>query len=762
MQGVGFRPFVFRIAQDEKVVGFVGNDARGVVVEAQGEPRRLRRFFQRLRRELPPLARIDRCRGTRLAVAPDEHDFRIEPSTDQQADRIADVTVDSAVCADCLREMREPTDRRHAHALINCTQCGPRYSIVTGVPYDRPNTTMRSFAMCDRCAAEYHDVTDRRFHAQPIACRDCGPQLELLGSDGKTVSDDPIATTHRMLMEGRIVAIKGIGGFHLACRADLDHPVQRLRDVKHRLARPFAVMAPDLTGACSLARFGSRGLGLLSSPAAPIVLAPRNDGAKVSRHVAPGLTRLGVMLPYTPIQHLLFDRGLPALVMTSANDGGEPLVTDNADALRRLAPLCDAILLHDREIVRAVDDSVLLDVGDDAPAIFLRRARGYVPAPLAGRFDGSGICAGGDLKSVAAVVRPDDAILSQHLGDLENAASLELYARTIDDLLELFHATPQWVAHDLHPRYGSTHHAQRLAERFDVPLIGVQHHHAHAASVMVEHGIDGPVLAVICDGTGFGEDGTVWGGELLRCDALGFTRLASLLPIPLPGGDSAARQVSRIGLSVLRLALGDGFERHPVAERLLSTCADRSILLAMLERGLACPLSSGAGRWFDAISSILGLCERNSYEAEAAMRLEAAADYADPAGESTSVVREPLWERIESLGIARLSLLPFVRQMLDELARGTPTDMLALRFHEQFAGMWTSEVVRAGRQTGLRTVVLSGGVMCNARLSRQLSARLVEQGFKVFRHEKVPPNDGGLALGQAMVASARWRQHAAE
>lgn len=761
---MGFRPFIFRLAQDEQLAGFVGNDARGVVIEAQGEPRQLRRFFRRLRSELPPLARIDRCRSTRIAVDPDDCDFRIERSNVQRATRTADVTVDSAVCADCLREMREPTDRRRGHALINCTQCGPRYSIVLGVPYDRPNTTMRSFAMCPQCDEEYHDVADRRFHAQPIACRDCGPTLSLVDSSGDAVPGEPIEAAHRLLVDGKIVAIKGIGGFHLACRADLDTPVQRLRDAKHRLARPFAVMARDATVAASVARFSERGLKLLSSPAAPIVLAPRRDDANLSPHVAPGLTRLGVMLPYTPIQHLLFDRGLPPLVMTSANDGGEPLVTDNADALRRLAAMCDAILMHDRDIARAVDDSVLLDVGNDAPAIFLRRARGYVPAPLAGRFGGNGVCTGGDLKGAVAVVRPDDVILSQHLGDLENAASLELFSRTIVDLLELFDVAPQWVAHDLHPRYGSTHHAHRLAERLGVPLVGVQHHHAHAASVMAEHGIDGPVLAVVCDGTGFGDDGTTWGGELLRCDALGFTRLASLLPIPLPGGDAAARQVTRTGLSVLRLALGKGFERHPVAERLLRTCGDRSIMLAMLERGLSCPLSSGAGRWFDAIASILGLCERNSYEAEAAMRLEAAADRAE-SGTNYSADFGPLWERVEADETPRLSLLPFVRHALDELARGVPTELLALRFHEQFAAMWTSELVRAASQTGLRTVVLSGGVMCNARLIRRLTTRLTEQlvdeGFKVLRQERVPPNDGGLALGQALVASARWRQRVA-
>lgn len=761
VQGVGFRPFVFRLAREQRVSGFVRNDAVGVVVEAQGEPRRLRRFFSRLRRELPPLARIDRCRCSKLSPLPGESTFVIETSSPRPATRSADVTIDSAVCGDCLREMRTPTDRRFGHPLINCTQCGPRYSIVLGVPYDRPNTTMRSFAMCPRCESEYRDVSDRRFHAQPIACHDCGPKLSLRACNGAVIEGDAIESTHRLLLEGRIVAIKGIGGFHLACRADLDAPVNRLRGAKHRLAKPLAIMAGNVETAAKLASFSTRGLELLSSPMAPIVIAPSRDGGGVSHHVAPGLSRLGVMLPYTPIQHLLFDRGLPPLVMTSGNDGGEPLVTDNDDAFRRLAPLCDAILLHDRDIARAVDDSVMLDAGDDLPPIPIRRGRGQAPSPIAFAFGSSGVCTGGDLKGAVAVVRPGDAIVSQHLGDLENAASLELFSRTIDDLLELFHVTPQWVAHDLHPRYGSTHQAARLSERLGVPLIGVQHHHAHAASVLAEHGIEGPVLAVVCDGTGFGTDATTWGGELLRCDATSSVRLASLLPIPLPGGDASAKQVSRIGLAVLKLALGAGFDRHPVAGRLLAGASDRAILLAMLERGLACPPSSGAGRWFDAISSILGLCERNSYEAEAAMRLEAAADRAET-GSRGRAVCEPCWERVEGSDVPRLSLLPLVRRLLGELDRGTPVESLAWWYHEQFAWMWASEVDRAGRETGLRTVALGGGVMCNARLVRRLGELLAERGFKVLRQERVPPNDGGLALGQALVASAHWRQRVAE
>lgn len=760
VQGVGFRPFVYRLACRHGLLGFIHNDPRGVTLEAQGTVQCLDRFIADLVERRPPLAVIARVDCHEIMLRDDETGFTILAS-ETKATPQTQVTVDTAVCEDCLNELLDPMDRHFCYGLINCTHCGPRYSILRRVPYDRANTTMTEFEMCVACRSEYTNPVDRRFHAQPIACHQCGPKVELVDASGREVDGDPIERAAVLLEQGKIIAIKGLGGFHLSVRADDEQAVARLRRLKRRDAKPFAVMCSTVRDALRHVRLSDRGIEALLSPAAPIVLAKRQLGSSVASAVAPQNHRLGVMLPSTPIHHLLFARGglrqVP-LVMTSGNHSDDPLTIENQEALDRLGGVCDAILWHDRSIERRIDDSVWLDMDDDA-ALPLRRARGYVPGAL--RLPGSdqsqGLCVGGELKNTVAVVRDRQAILSQHLGDLKHPLALAHFKKTIDDLTSLFGVKPKWIAHDLHPAYLSVTYAKELAERWTVPLIGVQHHHAHAAAVLAEHDRRDPVLAVVCDGVGYGTDGTAWGGELLLADLMSFKRLARLRPLSLPGagGDAAAKDTRRSGLALLRQALGDDFERHPAAERLVPDPQERRVLTAMIRRGFNCMLSSSTGRVFDGVASLLGLCDENRFEAQAAIALEAASAAVD-------IVDPPFADSLFAIGddgqgdgLRQVDLSPFVRYLIEV----DPTPMLvahlAAMFHEVLAAAWEAAVVEASQCTDFKAVALSGGVFCNQRLTQRLTDRLTRRGFKVLRHRWVPPNDGGLSYGQAAVASAR-------
>lgn len=749
VQGVGFRPFVYRIAQRCGLSGWVCNDSTGASIEAQGAPHDLRRFDAALHTELPPLAAIRAIELHRVRTLGGEEDFRIAGSRDD-TDSDADISIDTAVCDDCLREMRDPRDRRHAYPLINCTQCGPRFSIVTRTPYDRPNTTMRDFEMCPDCRREYEDPTDRRFHAQPTACHRCGPAVELVDPRGRRIEGDPIDQARRRLLAGQIVAVKGLGAFHLAVRADSQSAVLRLRELKHRPTKPLAVMFPSVASAARCAELGTRGAAMLTSPAAPIVLCPRIDHAAVCAAVAPASHRLGVMLPYTPLHHLLFaDPAMPPLVMTSANDSGQPLVIENSEALARLGGMCDALLWHNRPIQRGVDDSVLIHMADAAP-IPLRRARGFVPTPIALPIERctDGIAVGGELKAAVAVVRNGQAILSQHLGDLSDPDSFALFRRTIDEFIRLFSIRPKWIAHDMHPAYLGAQHAIRLADQLHIPAIAVQHHHAHAAAVMVEHRIDPPALAVVCDGTGYGTDGSIWGGELLQVDYRGFRRLGHLKPLRLPGGDASARDPRRSALALLWNAMGTHFRRWPRLGELFPDTDEREVLAEMIQTDRGCALSSGAGRVFDGVAALLGICTRNTFEAEAAMALEAAASRA-PALDGPDAKFQMRWKH----GALELDYSELIRHLVGRLERGDSPNRLAALFHEHFARSWAALVVRLQPSLNINRVVLSGGVFCNELLTRRLTQLLVEQGCEVWRHEQVPPNDGGIALGQAAVAA---------
>ncbi|MGA2496241.1 MAG: carbamoyltransferase HypF [Tepidisphaeraceae bacterium] len=774
VQGVGFRPFVFNLARDLHLSGLVRNDAKGVLIEAQGPARELNRFERQIKTDTPPLARIDSMAGNDIVPAPGESDFRIEVSLDA-ATAAAEVTVDTAVCPDCLREMLEPKDRRYRYGLINCTNCGPRFTIVRRVPYDRPNTTMAGFAMCPACGREYANPADRRFHAQPIACPACGPRVELVDNQGLKIAADPFDGAARRLRAGQIVAIKGLGGFHLACDATSAEAVAKLRQRKNRDSKPFALMVRSLDEARTLVHLSESAAGLLTSPACPIVLCPRRSATSVlagadcpdihnfSRPartpaplVADAVHRLGIMLPYTPVQHLLFaaDPQLPPLVMTSANISDEPLVIANQEALARLGSMCDAILWHDRPIERPVDDSVLIDMGDDEDPLPIRRARGLVPAAIdLPVYAAAGLAVGAELKATVAVVRDGKAILSHHLGDLTHAASYDCFRNAIVDMRLLFGVQPRWIAHDMHPLYLSTSAASELANELGVPTVAVQHHHAHAAAVLAEHGIAGPVLAVICDGVGYGSDGQIWGGELLAADLKDFTRVGHITPMPLAGGDAAARDTRRCAMALLMQAFGKKFVELPIASRIMPKKSDREFIAGMLRQNVRCVPSTAAGRLFDGVAAILGVCEKNTHEAEAAMKLEALAST------GAYVEGEPDYFTVERDQPLRINFSPLVTQLVDRIGKGHSAADLAALFHRQFDAAWVAMIELAAVATGLNRVAISGGVFCNEILTKGLIRRLTRRGFEVLRHRRVPPNDGGIALGQAAVAAARMGGH---
>jgi len=752
VQGVGFRPFVYRLASELHLGGFVGNDAQGAFIEVEGPPLAIEAFVARLPAEAPPLARIDRVGASDLPPT-GETTFGIRPS--RRAGRPeAAISPDVATCADCLRELNDPADRRHRYPFISCTNCGPRYSIITAVPYDRPKTTMAAFTMCPACRAEYENPADRRFHAQPNACPVCGPRLWLAEPDGAEVGGDAIALAAERLADGQIVAVKGLGGFHLACRADRDEPVARLRRRKGREAKPLAVMVPSLAAARELARIGPAAEAVLAGPQRPIVLLPPRPGTRLSRHVAPGAPRVGLLLPYTPLHHLLLAAGPGALVMTSGNPTAEPLCADNAEALERMGDIADAFLLHDRDIARRVDDSVVLAVEDEheATVVPIRRARGYVPDAIAVPVEAIEpvLAVGGHLKSAICILRGRQAVMSEHLGELDNPAAYRNFVATVQQFQKLLRVTPPAVACDLHPGYAATRYARRLG----LPVQAVQHHHAHVAACMAEHGLTGPVVGIACDGTGYGPDGQVWGGEVLVADAAGFRRAAHLRYFALLGGDAAAIETWRPAVALVQQAFGSDWPAD--AERAFDGVDRRALDVARrrLTGGGRLVQTSSLGRLFDAAAFLLGLCESNRCEAQAAMALEAAAEAAGPGGE------ELPYEIIEPAdgGPAQIDASGLIRALVDVRARGGDVPAAARAFHETVAAMFADATVRAAQAAGLRNVCLTGGCMANAVFLASLRRRLRRAGLNVYVHERVPPGDGGLALGQAVVAAERMRR----
>ena len=741
VQGVGFRPFVHQLASRLGLSGLVGNDAGGVFAEVEGAPRAVEAFVRALTLEAPPLAVVDRVTTRPLPVL-GEDGFAIAPSV-PGGERTALVSADSATCADCLRELRDPADRRHRYPFVNCTNCGPRCTIVRDVPYDRPNTTMASFAMCADCAREYHDPADRRFHAQPVCCPACGPSLRLLGRDGQAVDGEPLAAAAGLLLAGRVVAVKGLGGYHLAADADSQAAVAALRARKHREDKPFAVMAADLDAAGRLCLVDPAEAALLASPRRPIVLLRRRQGAPLAPSVAPGNRFLGVLLPYTPLHHLLLDEVARPLVLTSGNVSDEPIAYVDAEVLERLGGIADAFLLHDRPVHVRTDDSVVRAFrGRELP---LRRSRGYAPQPLAlpWAFPRQVLACGAELKSTFCLAKGRHAFVSHHIGDLENYETLRAYTEGVAHFQRLFEVAPEVVVHDLHPEYLSTKYA---LERQGVELVGVQHHHAHVAACLADNGEQGPVIGVGFDGLGYGPDGTIWGGELLVADLAGFERAGHLETVPLPGGAAAIREPWRMAAAYLDAAYPDG---PPGGLAVAARNSDRwERVLAVARAGVRSPPTSSAGRLFDAVAAILGVRDQVNYEGQAAIELEQLADPAEAgtyrAGISGS---RPLRVRATDL----------VRAVVDDLLAGVGPAAVAGRFHNgvALAVVEAAQVLR--EQTRLDTVALSGGVFQNLLLLDRTVTWLEERGFRVLTHSRVPPNDAGISLGQAAVAAARDR-----
>jgi hydrogenase maturation protein HypF len=757
VQGVGFRPFVHRIALELGLAGFVGNDSGAVFIEVQGEPARVGEFARRLRAEAPPLARIGAVMVTDLADDPSRGGgFRIVPSRAIAGAHLVTTPIppDIAVCDDCVRELFDPRDRRYRHPFVTCTNCGPRFTIIRELPYDRPATTMSGFAMCDRCAAEYHDPGDRRFHAQPIACPDCGPSLTFSSAAGRLAgSDAALAATQRALAAGAVVAVKGIGGYHLACAAGDGAAVAALRVRKARGAKPFAMLVRDLDVARRYAHVDADEAAVLSSPARPIVLLRRRDGAPVADAVAPGSPLLGLMLPYSPIHHLLLApvpgaaEPVPdALVLTSANRSDEPICFTDGDAAERLPALCDAVLDHDRPIHVPCDDSVVRVVKDDGVGreLPIRRSRGFAPLPVdLGRAGPAVLAVGGELKNTFCLTDGSRAYLSGHIGDMATWETLRAFQRAVDQLTGM-RGAPARLAADLHPGYHTRNWAERHAgER---PLDLAQHHHAHVVSLLAEHGRLGePVIGVSFDGTGYGCDQTIWGGEIL---ALGteshrFVRVGHLLPVPLPGGDAAVRNPWRMALSQLWSA---GIDWSPdLAPVAAATPDELRLTRSQLESGTGCVPCSSMGRLFDAVASLLGVRHRIDYEGQAAIELEALAESAlgDP-GPSLPMLVQPD-------GV--IDPATTVQTMVAALCAGTRPALLAAAFHEAVADAVAKVVAQVAGE--IRLVGLTGGVFQNVLLLHACRKRLRRKGFEVLTHHTVPPNDGGLALGQAAISMLR-------
>lgn len=755
VQGVGFRPFVYRMACDHGLSGWVRNETDLVRIEIQGSRSAMDAFLESLRRQAPPQARIDSIDVHGIGVEPSRNErpvFKILPSLELDARRPA-IPADLATCGECLAEIRAADGRRRGYPFTNCTNCGPRWSIIEGLPYDRPRTSMSRFAMCEACRTEYQSPADRRFHAQPIACPDCGPELRLLDSAGTVLArrDDALSGAVRAIVEGQIVALKGLGGFQLVVDATRDEPVARLRRRKRRPAKPLAVMIGSLADVRRYCTVSDGEASLLTSPAAPIVLLRRReslDDAPIAQTVAPDNPNLGVMLPYTPLHHLLMERVGRPIVCTSGNLSEEPMATDTDDALHRLGPIADVVLTHNRPIVRPVDDSVVRC--DATGPVVLRRARGYAPLPIELDHDGPVVLAvGGHLKNAVALRLGRQVVVGSHVGDLDSPQSWDAHRKAIDDLVSFFDARPEMIACDLHPDYLSTQHAERLAAEWGVPLVRVQHHHAHVAACMAEHGLVGPVLGFAWDGTGHGTDGTTWGGEALVCEGSTFRRAAHPRQFGLPGGDQAVRRPRRSALGVLAELSPELAQRQAAA---WFAPARAKSLLAMLHRGVRCPRTTSLGRLFDAVAALCGLPNdaqtslsqetgdvEISFEGQAAMALEFAAD-AD-CQEAYPIALSDAEPMVADWGA-------MIWAVAADRAAGVPVGRISARFHNALAGL----SVEIARHAGCSQVVLSGGCFQNRLLAERVHGALSRAGFNVYTHKQVPPGDGGIALGQAYLA----------
>ncbi len=749
---MGFRPYVYRLANELDLAGFVLNDARGVLLEVEGPAAAVEASWPGSSREAPPLARIERVVRGGVRADPGA---RVSRSARAPAAARADaaVTPDTATCADCLRELFDPADRRYRYPFTNCTNCGPRFTIVRGVPYDRPLTTMAGFAMCPRCRAEYDDPADRRFHAQPNACPDCGPEAALIRPDGSAAADagdSSLRAAAAALCDGAIVAVKGLGGYHLACLADDEAAVAALRSRKHREDKPFALMVASLEHARRLVHMDGEET-LLAGPERPIVLCRRRADAAVAGSVAPRAGELGLMLPYSPLHHLLMAdveerTGEPrALVMTSGNVSDEPIAYRDEDALERLGAIVDVLLVHDRPIHTRTDDSVLrvVDVGGGRRPSFLRRSRGYVPGALALPEPAPRplLACGAELKNTFCVARGRRAWVGHHIGDLENYETHRSYVEGIEHFQRLFAVEPEVVVHDLHPEYLSTKHA---LDRVDLEAIGVQHHHAHLAAVLAEHGETGETVGAIFDGTGLGTDGTIWGGELLVGGLDGVRRAGWLHPVPLPGGAQAIRQPWRMACAWMAAAGLDG-PPAPLADAVDG--AAWAQVAGLARTGLASPVTTSMGRLFDAVATLCGVCPTVNYDGQAAIELEALCDRSERGAYGIGVG--------ERDGFVAIDPRDAIEAVVRDVAAGVSVGVVAARFHAGIAAATVRACAAVAEAACVETVVLSGGVFQNRTLLEAAAAGLSGEGLRVLLPELLPANDGGISYGQAAVAARR-------
>jgi hydrogenase maturation protein HypF len=744
VQGIGFRPFVYNLAHAKNLCGHVLNTSAGVDIEIEGESLKLDRFVEAIKSKKPPLAHIAEMRTMPMAVKSDEG-FVIKKSA-SHAKKITSIPPDIGICRDCLKELQTPGDRRYRYPFINCTNCGPRYTIIEDIPYDRPYTSMRNFDMCKACMKEYTDPLNRRFHAQPNACPVCGPQVSLWDKDQKpSAASDPIAETAALLKQGNIVAVKGLGGFHLAADAENSRAVKRLRSRKHREEKPLALMAYDMDRIRGIAHVDAKEEALLTAPSRPIVILVKRLPNSISPEVSPQNRNFGVMLPYTPLHYLLLDSDLTALVMTSGNTSQEPISIDNADAFSRLESIADFFLIHNRDIYLRTDDSIVRNI--DKKTRMIRHARGYAPSPvyLKNHFPQILAC-GAETANTVCLTKDKQAFVSQHIGDLTNLDSLNSFEHTISHLKQIFDIDPEIVAYDLHPDYLST----KFAHETGLKKIGVQHHHAHIASCMTEHGIESPVIGLALDGTGYGTDGRIWGGEILLSLLDRFDRLAHFDYIPMPGGNAAVREPWRMAVSYLHRAFGEGLWdlKLPLFEHIEKTKI--RFILDMMKKGINCPETSSLGRLFDGVSALLGIRYRVSYEGQAAVELETTAAASD--------VKPYPFEFKKEKTIYQISTSAIIQAVVDDLSKGTHVSAISYRFHITLIRLFADLCKAIRSDTGCPRVVLSGGVFQNAVLLSGLTKTLLENGFKIYSHSKIPTNDGGISFGQAAIAAAVYKK----
>lgn len=749
VQGVGFRPFIYKLASSLQLTGSVLNSSNGVVVEVEGPDDRIERFANRLVTEAPVLSRIIDCRKEEVPPTNDRSFIILRSEQGDSPDTL--ISPDVAVCEKCLGEMLDPQDRRYLYPFINCTDCGPRFSIINSVPYDRKNTSMRVFPLCPTCKKEYEDPTNRRFHAQPNACPDCGPSVQLVKNRQRQdlppgeiplsfSGPEAIAKTRELLLGGNIIAVKGIGGFHLAVDATNSHAVRTLRERKGREEKPFAIMASSLEWAQKICRISESERAALTSWQKPIILLKKNGEDGLAPEVAPENSDYGIMLPYAPLHYLLLREPLRYLVMTSGNYSEEPIAIGDQEALNRLTNIADWTLLHNREILQRCDDSIVRVIDEHRLSI-LRRSRGFVPYPvfIGGRSSERILACGPELKNTIAFLRNDQVFISQHIGDLDNPESFNFYKHCIDHLGKILQIEPSFLAYDLHPEYLSS----KWALEQDLPALGIQHHHAHLASVLADNHIDEPAIGIILDGTGFGPDGTIWGGEILEGDASGYNRVCWLKNFRLPGGTMAIKQPWRIALSLLDQELGEDLFNQDL--KFLSPVSrnDMKNLLRISRAGINSPWTSSCGRLFDAISALLNIKPTVAFEAQAAIALQMEADE-----EEEGIYHEAL----DIEGTGPISIKPLLETILKEIRNNIPRRKIAGRFHNTLAEMFTRAAVVARKSNGINLVGLSGGVYQNTLFSRRIETALQREGFKVITHGQVPPNDGGISLGQIVIA----------